>query len=74
MAVKNQNLSNDIEEIENYIRRLSVRERKILLKGLKRKVLLQEAQELSKSVNKAMKISMDEILEEINGVRAKNAA
>lgn len=72
--MKNQNLSNDIEEIENYIRRLSVRERKILLKGLKRKVLLQEAQELSKSVNKAMKISMDEILEEINGVRAKNAA
>lgn len=63
--MKNQNLSNDIEEIENYIRRLSVRERKILLKGLKRKVLLQEAQELSKSVNKAMKISMDEILEEI---------
>lgn len=67
-------LASEVAEIDRYVRRLSARERKILLKGLRRKILMNEAKELSRSVNKDIEISMEDILDEINAVRRKNAA
>ena len=65
---------NDVAEIGEYVRQLSAAERKTLLKGLRKKVLLKEARELSKSVNKGVQISMEDILKEIDTVRKKHAA
>jgi hypothetical protein len=56
----------EVVEIGNYVKQLSASERKTLLKGLRKKILLKEARELSKSVNKNLEISMDDILKEIN--------
>ena len=65
---------NEVIEIGEYVKRLSANERKALLKGLRKKVLVKEARELGKSVDKNIEISMDDILKEINIVRKKHAA
>jgi Ni,Fe-hydrogenase maturation factor len=72
--MKSTDINDEVIEIEKYVKRLSAVERKTLLKGLRKKVLLEEARELSKSVNKNVQISMDEILKEISIVRKKHAA
>ena len=63
----------EVAEIETYVRKLTVRERNVLLKQLRRKFLMQEAKRLSKSVLKEPVISIEEIVAEVNKVR-KNAA
>ena len=63
----------EIAEIETYVRKLSVRERNVLLKQLRKKFLMQEAKRLSKSVRKEPVISIEDIVAEVNKVR-KNAA
>jgi hypothetical protein len=65
---------NEVIEIGEYVKRLSANERKALLKGLRKKILVKEARELGKSVDKNIEISMDDILKEINIVRKKHAA
>ena len=63
----------EVAEIETYVRKLTVRERNVLLKQLRRKFLMQEAKRLSKSVLKEPVISIEEIVAEVNKLR-KNAA
>ena len=72
--MKKASISKDITEIENLVRKLSLRDRKTLIKGLRKRMLYQEAKQLSQSVDKEMKISIDEILGEINAIRNKHAA
>jgi hypothetical protein len=64
----------EVVEISKYVKQLSATERKKLLKGLRKKILLKEAQELSKSVNKNVEVTMEDILKEIDIVRKKHAA
>jgi heterodisulfide reductase subunit C len=67
-------ITSDVVEIGKYVKRLSAVERKTLLKGLRKKILFKEAQELKKSMNKNVQISMEDILKEISAVRKKHAA
>jgi hypothetical protein len=64
----------EVVEISKYVKQLSATERKKLLKGLRKKILLKEAHELSKSVNKNVEVTMEDILKEIDIVRKKHAA
>jgi Ni,Fe-hydrogenase maturation factor len=72
--MKKAGVVNEVMEITKYVKRLSANERKALLKGLRKKTLLEEARELSKSVNKNVHVSMEDILKEITIVRKKHAA
>ena len=72
--MKKVEAKDDVVEIGKYVKQLSAIERKALLKGLRKKVLLKEARELSKSVNKNVPVSMEDILREIDAVRKKTAA
>jgi Ni,Fe-hydrogenase maturation factor len=72
--MKKVEATNDVVEIGKYVKQLSAVERRVLLKGLRKKVLLKEAKELSKSVNKTVPVSMEDILKEIDAVRKKHAA
>jgi hypothetical protein len=55
--------------INRYVKDLSRREQEILLSGLKRKVLIEKARRLDKSIKKNQ-LTMEDIVEEVKKVRS----
>lgn len=64
--------SNTISQILSIVESFKPKEQKDLLKALERKRLMDKATTLSKSLKKAPKVSMLEIVNEINQVRKEN--
>ena len=64
--------SNTISQILSIVESFKPKEQKDLLKALERKRLMDKAITLSKSLKKAPKVSMLEIVNEINQVRKEN--